>query len=189
MLSNTSKQGCNRLPISRNQFLNIQNGEIKMITNKLFGSKPARQSLTFVLLVAMLGSSLEALASHDQYAGAHGAVIYGYDPVAYFTMDKAVKGSKDISAEWLGGSWFFVNQEHRELFIADPDKYMPQYGGYCSASYTYGVDADPRSWQIVDDKLYLFYSPATADGWEIGLSKIRGENKEWEKARAGLLQE
>ena len=66
---------------------------------------------------------------------------------------------------------------------------MPQYGGYCSASYTYGVDADPKSWQIVDNKLYLFYNTANEDGWDIGLSSTRGVDKEWEKAKAGLLQQ
>ena len=160
-----------------------------MFVNKLFSSKLARRPLTFSLLVVMLGMSLDALASHDQYPGEHDIVMYGYDPVAYFTMNTAVKGSKDISTEWLGGKWFFVNEEHREIFIADPGKYMPQYGGYCSASYTFGVDADPRSWQIVDDKLYLFYNVASEDGWVIGHSKIKGENKEWEKAKSGLLQE
>jgi len=136
----------------------------------------------------MLVFSLNAQADHDNYAGDHGTVIYGYDTVAYFTRGEAVLGSKDISAEWLGGKWLFANQEHRELFVADPDKYMPQYGGYCSASYTFGVDADPKSWQIVDDKLYLFYKKPSSEGWEIGLSPTRGVDKEWEKAKAGLIQ-
>lgn len=144
------------------------------------------------LMISLLGSILlsspDVRADHDHFPGEHDVVIFGYDPVAYFTMGEALQGSKDISTEWLGGKWYFVNQQHRDMFVADPDKYMPQYGGYCSATYTFGVDADPRSWQIVDNKLYLFYNPSNDDGWDIGLSSNQGVDKEWEKAKAGLLQ-
>ena len=161
-----------------------------MFINKLTSNGQGHLScLTIVLLGSMLLSSPAARADHDHFPGAHDIVIFGYDPVAYFTMGEALQGSKDISTEWLGGKWYFVNQKHRDLFVTDPDRYMPQYGGYCSASYTYGVDADPNSWQIVDNKLYLFYNTANEDGWDIGLSSTRGVDKEWEKAKAGLLQQ
>lgn len=145
--------------------------------------------LTSVFLGLLLSLSLNANADHDQYPGAHNLVIFGYDPVAYFTIGEAKEGSKEFSTRWLGGDWHFVNQEHLDMFVADPQKYMPQYGGYCSASYTYGVDADPRSWQIVEGKLYLFYNVANEDGWDIGLSSVRGQDNVWENVKAGLEQE
>jgi hypothetical protein len=161
-----------------------------MSINRMFDKKQQKASSVLPALAGvLLALSLNAKANHDEYPGEHGIVIFGYDPVAYFTQDQAVRGSKDITARWLGGTWLFANQEHRELFTADPDKYLPQYGGYCSASYTFGVDADPRNWQIVDDKLYLFYKKATSEGWQIGLSKSHGVDKEWDKAKAGLQQQ
>ena len=90
--------------------------------------------------------------------GYEGVFIYGYDPVAYFTMDKAVKGSEDFTYEYLGGEWHFVSGEHKRMFVAEPVKYIPQHGGYCSSAATSGgTDAgNPRSWRIIDGKLYLF---------------------------------
>jgi YHS domain-containing protein len=63
-------------------------------------------------------------------AGADGIAIKGYDPVAYFTMGKPVKGSDDFTHEWKGARWLFSSREHIDLFKANPDKYAPQYGGY-----------------------------------------------------------
>ncbi|MDJ0957388.1 MAG: YHS domain-containing (seleno)protein [Arenicellales bacterium] len=93
-------------------------------------------------------------------SGYEGIFIYGYDPVAYFTMDKAVKGSPDFIYEYLGGQWHFVSDEHRRMFVAEPVKYIPQHGGYCSSAATGGnvTAANPRAWRIIDGKLYLFAS-------------------------------
>ena len=89
-----------------------------------------------------------------------GIFIFGYDPVAYFTMDKPVKGSGDFVYQFLGGRWHFANAEHKQMFVAEPAKYIPQHGGYCSSYSTEGgsVAANPRAWQIIDGKLYLFAS-------------------------------
>ena len=89
--------------------------------------------------------------------------IEGYDPVAYFTMLLSVKGQDSISYEWLDKKWVFANQEHKNLFIADPMAYLPNYGGFCSIDsiipeHNLVHDIDPETWRIVDDKLYLFYA-------------------------------
>jgi YHS domain-containing protein len=157
----------------------------------LQSNKPARFYMAAIVSVLVLVFSLNAQANHDISKNYSGNVIRGYDAVAYFTMGKAVKGSSDISTEWLGGKWLFVNEEHRELFLANPGKFIPQYGGYCSVSSSFGRhgSANPRSWQIVDGKLYLFYNKATSDGWEVHYSSSRAADKKWEKAKAGLLQQ
>ncbi len=146
-----------------------------------------------VLLVLMLTMSFGVSANHgvnkDKFDG---EVVMGYDVVAYFTMGDAIKGSKDISVEWLGGKWFFVNEEHRELFRAEPAKYVPQYGGYCSSSYPYGDEhdyANPKAWQIVKGKLYLFAGNRTSNRWDSDNPLVEAANKRWEKAKAGLLQQ
>lgn len=86
-----------------------------------------------------------------------GAAIDGYDPVAYFTKGKAVLGNADITAEWQGSRWHFASAEHRELFTQMPEKYGPQYGGYCAYAVAHDLVAkgNGERWKIVDDKLYL----------------------------------
>ena len=83
--------------------------------------------------------------------------IKGYDPVAYFTESKAVKGSAKYSAEHLGATYYFSTSEHENMFKNEPNKYAPQYGGYCAygVSKEYKFDIDPEAWAVVDDKLYL----------------------------------
>ena len=103
-----------------------------------------------------------ALATDPVNTGYFGGVaIMGYDPVAYFTEGRAVKGSEAFSYDWLGTPWQFASSKHRELFIADPTKYAPQYGGYCVGEVAFKGDTiniDPEAWAIIDGKLYLGYS-------------------------------
>lgn len=93
--------------------------------------------------------------------------IQGYDAVAYFTQADAIKGSTDISFQHLGQTWYFASEEHRELFMADPEKYQPQFGGYCAYGMSRGYKAqtDPQAWSIVDGKLYLNYNLEVRDIW------------------------
>ena len=85
--------------------------------------------------------------------------ILGYDPVAYFTEGKAVKGSPEIGQKWLGATWHFASAAHRDAFISEPIRYAPQFGGFCALGT--GIEEataniDPEAWRIVDGKLYLF---------------------------------
>jgi YHS domain-containing protein len=97
-----------------------------------------------------------------------GSAIEGYDPVAYFEEGKPVEGDSDHSYEWMGATWYFASAENRDLFAADPDKYAPQYGGYCAWAVANGYTAkiDPQAWAIVDDKLYLNYSLDVQKQWQ-----------------------
>lgn len=94
--------------------------------------------------------------------------IKGHDPVAYFTQGGPAKGRGAHSHEWMGATWYFANAENKELFAADPDKYAPQYGGYCAYAVSQGYTAaiDPDAWKIVDDKLYLNFSLKVQKIWE-----------------------
>ena len=86
-----------------------------------------------------------------------GLAIEGYDPVAYFTMDRAVKGSEEFTYEWKDATWHFVNAAHRDLFASNPTKYTPYRGGYCAHD---GIrirhESRPQAWEIKDGKLYLY---------------------------------
>jgi len=96
-----------------------------------------------------------------------GIAIRGFDTVAYFTLGKAVKGNEAFATEYHGATWHFASLEHLELFKAQPDKYTPQYGGYCA--YGVAVDSlvkiDGNSWDIIDGKLYLNYNKSLQKKW------------------------
>lgn len=90
-----------------------------------------------------------------------GLAIKGYDPVAYFNGNKAEEGKKDITLTTEGVIYRFATTQDRDLFKSDPEKYQPQYGGWCA--YAMGatgekVDIDPGTFKLLDGKLYLFYN-------------------------------
>jgi len=91
----------------------------------------------------------------------NGVAIKGYDPVAYFTKNDAVKGKKDLSVFHQGIIYYFSTEENKELFKKNPSAYEPQYGGWCA--YAMGdkgekVSIDPETFKILNGKLYLFYN-------------------------------
>jgi len=108
------------------------------------------------------GSTLFAAGSHEGVlnTNSEGIAIDGYDPVAYFTLGEATAGQSEYSYDWDGGRWYFSSAEHRDLFVADPERYAPLYGGYCAWAVANGDVAgiDPHAWHIENDRLYLNYS-------------------------------
>jgi YHS domain-containing protein len=87
--------------------------------------------------------------------------IQGYDPVAYFTQKKAVKGKPAIAATYESVVYHFSSQANKDLFLKNPTRYEPQYGGWCAfAMGDYGkkVEINPETFKILDGKLYLFYN-------------------------------
>ena len=120
-----------------------------------------------------------------------GEAIRGYDPVAYFTEGQAVKGTDAFTYEWLGATWNFASAEHRDMFIANPVGFMPQYGGYCSQGVAEGdtASADPNAWRIVEGKLYLLYSKGTLARWERDIpGKVAAADTNWPEIRQTLLE-
>jgi YHS domain-containing protein len=106
-----------------------------------------------------IGASLSVAGEDDKPVRARVA-IEGYDPVAYFTDSRPVKGSPAFSSEFDDVVYYFANAEHKKMFAADPDRYAPQYSGYCAAALSKGYKAtiDPASWTISNGKLYVFHS-------------------------------
>ncbi len=107
-------------------------------------------------------------------------------------MNDAVKGSEDHAIEWLGATWQFANEGHRQTFVANPIKYAPQYGGLCSLGVAYGEvtrEIDPEAWSIIKGKLYLNYSKGGAgDFVESGDDMIARADAKWPKVKARLVQ-
>ena len=99
---------------------------------------------------------------------AGGTAVKGYDAVAYFTDHQPIKGSPQFSYKWQGAIWQFSSAEHRDAFMRDPNRYNPQYGGYCAYAVSQNniVDIDPHQWQVVDGKLYLNANLLAQKLWE-----------------------
>ena len=96
-----------------------------------------------------------------------GAAIRGYDAVAYHTEQRPVQGSAAYTHEYNDAVWQFASAENLEKFRAAPERYAPQYGGYCAygMSKGYVVPTDPNAWKIEDGKLYLNYSHSVRETW------------------------
>lgn len=97
----------------------------------------------------------------------NGIALKGNDPVAYHTQGQVVTGHSNISHEANDAVWHFATEENKKLFIAAPEKYMPQYGGYCAFAVSTGVTAvaEPKNWTIKDDKLYVFNNADAKSDW------------------------
>jgi hypothetical protein len=84
--------------------------------------------------------------------------IGGYDPVAYFTLQRATPGDARFTLDWDEHRWQFANARHRDLFKADPAKFAPQFANFCAVALARGElkPANPEYWLISDGRLYLF---------------------------------
>ncbi|NCT94477.1 MAG: YHS domain protein [Chitinophagaceae bacterium] len=117
-------------------------------------------------LFLMLGLSSQVRAQDPAFRKKHfnvtdGPAIQGYDPVAYFTQQKAIKGKKELAVVYAGITYYFATADNKALFLKNPTAYEPEYGGWCA--YAMGakgekVSIDPETFKIIDHKLYLFYN-------------------------------
>ncbi|NQV83666.1 MAG: YHS domain protein [Rhodospirillales bacterium] len=125
-----------------------------------------------------------ALAASEINASSGGVAIEGTDPVAYFREGKALKGSASFTHSWKGATWRFQNKDNRDAFAAAPEKYEPQFGGYCAWAVSQGYTApiDPEAWTIHDGKLYLNYSKGVRANWSQDIpGNIAKAGKNWPK--------
>ena len=143
------------------QFFKVEGN---IMTNTSFLTKAFKTVAASSLLVL---SSFSFAADIDMNADSNDLAIKGFDPVAYFTQGKAVTGDINYTATHKGAIYRFSSEEHRNLFKTNPDKYAPQYGGYCA----FGVamekkfDTDPTAWKIIANKLYLNLNKNVQKKW------------------------
>ena len=136
------------------------------------------------MFAAMPLLSSPALADKSVYQSWRGTAIDGTDPVAYFKESRPVAGSSDFTHDWNGATWRFSSAENRDLFVANPEKYAPQYGGYCAwaVSQGYTASTDPEAWDIVDGKLYLNYNKDVQAKWQTDRpGHIKSADANWPK--------
>lgn len=148
------------------------------------------KKVSIILFVALLSATTFAQTAKrvKEFNLENKVAIQGYDPVAYFTQKKAVKGKSNIVSTYEGVTYYFSSQANKEAFAKSPSAYEPQYGGWCS--YAMGatgekVEVDPETYKIVDGKLNLYYNAYfnnTLKSWnkdEINLKKKADMN--WKK--------
>jgi YHS domain-containing protein len=144
----------------RNQFLHTRVGALALLTLALFVTS------------AWAGEFYEK----------GGVAIKGYDPVAFFTDKKPVKGSPQHTAEYKGSVFHFASKGNRDLFVANPAKYAPQYNGFCAFGTAGGYKAaiDPVAFTVVDGKLYLNYNTDVRKQWSADIPGfVAKADKNW----------
>jgi len=135
-----------------------------------------RRGLVAAMLLAPFSAGAQSVFTAGGYA------IRGYDPVAYFTEARPVRGDRRFQHAWQNATWLFASAENRDTFAADPVRYAPAYGGFCAFAVSEGYTAsiDPSAWRIVDGKLYLNYSAAVQADWGKDIpGRIRRADERW----------
>jgi len=120
-------------------------------------------ALSIIVFTTMHAGAQDKSAARKQQfnIGSDAVAVKGYDPLAYFTQQKSVKGKKEWAVSHQGVIYYFSSVENKELFKKNPGAYEPQYGGWCA--YAMGASAekitvDPETFKIVNGKLFLFYN-------------------------------
>ncbi len=126
-----------------------------------------------LMLLSFLAAATSSVAETLQYETENGA-IDGYDPVSYFTDGQAERGSQAITAEWNGAIWRFTSAAHRDTFTENPEKYAPQYGGFCALGMAHGGDVptNPEAWTIWEGKLYFNMIKEVSITWRYNPDKL-----------------
>lgn len=138
------------------------------------------KKISISLLVLLISAA--SYAQDVKYYDTKGIAINGYDPVAYFTQNMAVAGTDSYSTDWSGNKWKFISQANLDSFKIAPEKYAPQYGGYCAygCSENHKAPTDPNAFTIVGNKLYLNYSLKVKQLWlKDTAGKIKAADGYW----------
>ncbi len=154
----------------------------------MFASKTyTKLTISVILIIGFLLINYAAvLAKNTSDPKSDRVAIKGYDPVAYFTENRAIKGIDDYSFIWNEAKWHFSNPENRDLFVKNPERYAPQFGGHCANGISKGklVAADPEQWTIVDGKLYMNYNRKARDAWrQSKMTMIEKAETNWAKIK------
>lgn len=132
--------------------------------------------------------ALEESAMAGELVDAPRVSLRGYDPVSYFTEGKPEKGDPAFRAEYDNATYWFKSSEHRSLFVTDPERYAPQFGGFCTIDLSRGLvtEPDPEAWAIADGKLYVFGKKRGPSLFaENGSEYVPLATKNWKELRKG----
>ena len=136
----------------------------------------------WVVTMVFISMFLVVSAQKSPIYAPKGVAVDGYDAVAFFTKGKPVKGSSLYAYTWSGAQWLFADKADMESFQKAPEKYAPQYGGYCAYGAAKGHKATTEvdTWTIVNGKLYLNYDQGVKSTWNKNQAAyIESANKNW----------
>ncbi|NOT94079.1 YHS domain-containing (seleno)protein [Ferruginibacter sp.] len=137
-------------------------------------------SIGIIALIITITSTAQIV----KFNSVNGIAIKGYDPVAYFLQHTAVEGSHGFTADWSGSKWKFISQANLDSFKISPEKYAPQFGGYCAYGCSEGHKSptDPNAWTVTGNKLYLNYNLKVKELWiKDTANRIKAANEYWLK--------
>jgi len=144
-----------------------------------------------MLIVLMLTTALStSLQAGEPVFAPEGRALAGFDVVAYFTQGKAVKGDPSIHYRWNNVEWRFSNEDHRQLFIQSPEKYLPIYGGFCALGAAHGglVPSSPKAWSIHDGKLIMNMNQDVVETWRYNPDiNIERADRNWPTLRERFI--
>ncbi len=152
--------------------------------------------IAFAPIVMFFGMKLSPLAWGllGPINESNGLALQGYDPVAYFNEGRAIKGDTNKGLRWRDTIWYFSSDVNKLTFKTFPEKFIPQFGGYCATAVATGFTADinPEVWHIENDKLYLFFDAGSKNEFvanidpslsNTGKSIIEKSEAEWAKRK------
>jgi YHS domain-containing protein len=137
-------------------------------------------------MLLMAGAVYAAGSTSPVNKDEHGVAIKGYDVIGYFDEKRPVKGSPEFKKEYQGVTYLFASAAHRDRFSADPESYLPQYGGYCAYGMAKGHKApiDPEAWSVIGGRLYLNYNTDVRKDFSKDTTRyIEDANKNWPKLK------
>jgi YHS domain-containing protein len=140
-----------------------------------------KQALTIAIVSCVACIAL----AQTPYISEPRVVLKGYDVVAYFTEGKAVKGTPKINFNWDGGRYQFSSEKNKKTFAENPDRYAPQFAGFCTAGMAGGIkyEANPELFAVVDGKLYTFSSREAKEAVMADPDSISRAAKNWQKVK------
>ena len=126
------------------------------LSRRAFVSAAVAAGVSAAVVAVLYGGG--ASAQHAMPSSGPRVALKGYDPISYFTDGKPIQGSKEFTFAFDDTTYWFKNAEHRDKFASDPERYAPQFDGYCAIQLSRGhkVEADPEAWTITNGKLYVF---------------------------------
>ncbi len=151
----------------------------------------------FAVLLGISAASVAMAAAETNISSGltikgSGLAVHGYDVVAYFTDGAPARGRAKHSTVYEGATYRFASEEHLNAFEKDPERYVPQYGGYCAFGVSVGAkfDGDPHLWRIVDGNLYLNLNEDIQKTWQKDISgNVKKANRIWTKIASKTPQE
>lgn len=111
----------------------------------------------------------------------------GFDPVAYFTQSRSVRGSERYTLEHDGRTWLFADDANRKAFEEAPERYLPAYGGHCAFAASLGKTerGDPTRWTVRDGRLFLNSNPVANALWKLFKGRAKAADRNWSAGKIG----